>query len=74
MMCSEASSEGVATISTILNQIPRPPQQSPTKAPQVAITSRKWSPRETEYFYGLLQVTGTDFAMMTGLQSRRSKK
>ena len=74
MVCSEASSEGVATISTILNQIPPPHYNKTAKPPASIVTSRKWSPRETEYFYQLLQVTGTDFAMMTNLQTRRSKK
>ena len=78
MMCSEASSEGVATISTILTQVERPHlNKSVLKAKQPCnggILSRKWSPRETEYFYKLLQVSGTDFAMMTNLQVRRSKK
>ena len=74
MMSSEALSEGVATISTILNQIPRPHPNKNSKASPNCVISRKWSPRETEYFYKLLEVTGTDFAMMTNLQTRRSKK
>ena len=47
MMCSEASSEGVATISTILNQISRPHPNKNNKASCNSVISRKWSPRET---------------------------
>jgi hypothetical protein len=36
-------------------------------------TSRKWSARETQYFYQLLEVFGTDFTMMAHHYSRSKK-
>ena len=47
MQCSEASYEGVATITTILDAMPRPHPVKSSKSKLTAVTSRKWSPRET---------------------------
>lgn len=64
----------VSTISTIIDAIPRMPPTKNNKPKTNIVISRKWSPKETLYFYQLLEVVGTDFSMMSKLQTRRSKK
>lgn len=64
----------VLTISTIIDGIPRASPNKDNKANSNTITSRKWSPKETIYFYKLLEVVGTDFSIMARLQTRRTKR
>ena len=72
----QASSRCDPTISMLVNQIScnvTRKIKEKNQNNQEAI-SRKWSGKETQYFYKLLEIFGTDFTMMANHQHRRTKK
>lgn len=72
--CVEGQQGDARTITKLIEHIPRSLATKQSKACSHEITSRKWSPKETVHFYKMLEVVGTDFSMMSHMQSRRSKK